>query len=217
VAASTRVSKEHREAVKKAYRYLPSSLSLKEVHARLAATTGVKFSSRTLQRWIKDEGWERDLADAVKKETHRKMVENAVSTGAKKLGTQPETTDERIEAAAEAASIVLLSHQDSLSGLRGIYDELQKDLADQVLNKHMAVKDADSGEIKLVAPSLDYGIKQLRRLTQTQGDIIKLERLAHGLDDESTKDDDSDVLRELAEELAGDDTSHEDTAEGEAD
>lgn len=204
MAGQKRLTPEQKKQVKELFRALPLSLSLKECHARIAVSTGLDFNVRSLQRWVKSEGWERDLAEEVRAETARKMMKAQIIAGAEQAGIDPTELDgdeaAQVEAAANAAASVLIAHQEDLGDLRYLFSKLSEQAKEQIIEQKIAVLCPKSGEMVLATPSLSYGIDALNKLTKILKEIIPLERQAYGVDSAENGDTSDDILLELAQE-----------------
>lgn len=198
-----KIKEEDKATLKDRFRYLPASISVAECHRRLVGATGIDVAKRTFENWVRTEKWKRDLSDEVKRETAQRLMEAKIREGATQTNLSEEELDGdiklQIQAAAAANVSVLLAHQNDIGAMRRIYATLVKDLADQVENHRVAVKDQD-GQYVQIAPSINYGITQSHNLTKMLKDLIGLERQAYGADEEKESREADDILRELAEE-----------------
>lgn len=204
MAGYKRLTPEQKQQVKAVFRALPLSLSLKDCHARIAASTGLNFNARSLQRWVKEENWDRDLAQEVRAETARKMMKAKIIAGAEQAGIDPAELDgdeaAQVEAAANAAASVLIAHQEDLGDLRYLFSQLSEQAKEQIIEQKIALICPKSGEMVLATPSLSYGIDTLNKLTKILKEIIPLERQAYGVDEAENGDSSDDLLLELAKE-----------------
>ncbi|MEQ1977391.1 hypothetical protein [Xenorhabdus sp. SGI240] len=167
------------EAIESAYR--AGSLSIREI----ASKHGV--SDTAIRKRASSNGWQRDLADKVKKVTRTKLVRSEVRSEVRKAGSQSEvrTDEEIIEQAASEAAEVVLGHRVDLARWRGIANKLGNFLEDVEFTE----ENHTSLSRSLVA-GVDAQIK-----------VIKAEREAYNIDS-GNKSTSTDSISDLMDELS---------------
>jgi hypothetical protein len=151
------------EAIEREYR--AGQLSVREIARQYAVSEGA------IRKRAKAEGWERALADVVRKAVREKQVR---ADGTQE-GTQAQRATDReiVERAAQRGFEVVTSHRRDLTQLHGIKRVLMDRLA-QVLN-------GERPEGPCIGEKESPG-DLLEKLSRVTSRLIPLERQAHNLD-----------------------------------
>lgn len=149
-------------------------------------------SKSQVARKVREEGWEKDLTQAVQQRTRTKLSRQDIETP----GTPEYDIVER--AATENAAIVT-THRESLEQWRDINARFVQRLTDQ-LDKGKREVMTKTGDITEIELDLDYVGKCIGHGTSSIERVIRLERQAYGLDVDSGESDGK-SLQQLMDEL----------------
>ena len=175
-----------------------------------------KYSNRELTRLhgpteaairkkAKAEGWQKDLSHQVRKATRAKAITSSVAKRAEAKGEEPKKQledSEIVEAAAEYSAEIIMAHQQRIERWHNIGENLATRLEEQLKAGSIEVV-TKSGETANVDLQLDYISKTLMQGTGALEKLVKLERQAHGLDEDDSGDSGK-TLDELLAKVAPD-------------
>lgn len=134
-----------------------------------------------IRKRAKRHGWQRDLSNSVRSAVKSKLVRTS--------GTHSDvrTDADIIDSASDEITQVVVGHRKHIATFKGITGKLAVTLSDM---------DADESNHGDFARSLNSGVDAL-------GKLIKLERQAYNMDDDS-KDDDTKTFEQLMQSVAPD-------------
>ena len=134
-----------------------------------------------IRKRAKRDGWQRDLSNSVRSAVKSKLVRGS--------GTSPDvrTDADIIDSASDELTQIVVGHRKHIATFKGIAGKLAITLSDM---------DVDSSNHGDFARSLNAGVDAL-------GKVIKLERQAYNMDDDS-KDDDTKTFEQLMQSVAPD-------------
>lgn len=130
-----------------------------------------------ISRKARDEGWEKDLTDAVAERTRAKL--------ARRESAQSDI--EAVEAAASENAEVVRSHRAMMLRWRGINERFIETLSAQLATGKRAVLDRHGNAVE-VDVDLEYTGRCMTYGTQAMERVIKLERQSYGLDVDGGED-----------------------------
>lgn len=162
-------------------------------------------SEGAIRKRAKQYSWQKDLSGEVRKATRAKAITASVAKRAKDKGEEPKAQlDDReiVEAAAEYSAEIIMAHQQRIERWSRISEDLAERLEQQLEAGSMTVI-TKSGETASVDLQLDYISKTMMQGTSAVERLIKLERQAHGLDEDGSGDTGK-TLDELLAEVAPD-------------
>jgi len=147
----------------------------------------------------KKEGWDRDLAEKIRAKAEALVSKAAVSN---EVSTQKKIAESAVvEANAQAAADVILSHRKDIGRARrlasALFDELEQQTDPETLSvlrnlgEFMADPDERSGrdkmqEIYQAVISLPERSKTMKTLTESLQKLVDMERVSFGVDDKKT-------------------------------
>lgn len=147
----------------------------------------------TISRRANEEGWEKDLTDAVRQRTREKLSRPEAEA--------PDTPEaEIIELAADENATIVRGHREMLARYRMIADKFALRLTEQVDTGKRTIE-LSSGKVAEVDVDLEYIGKCLGYGTQAVDRVVKLERQSYGMDDDEG-DNDTRTFEELMAEVA---------------
>lgn len=186
------MSKYDKEAIKADYRA--------DLLSNRAISTKHGCSEASIRMWAIKFGWQKDLSGKVKQATKVKLTKSVASTAPAIKAREPDTPitdDEIIEEASNVAVDVITSHRKRAAEYQGIVKSYGQRLKEQVERGKLTVQATNGDPIEIDIP-LEYVGKCLNSATQSFERLVKLERQAYNLDDESDSsyEDDLEALSE---------------------
>ncbi|GAB3484365.1 hypothetical protein [Azotobacter salinestris] len=192
------------EAIERAYR--AGQLSVRAI----AAQHGI--NEKSIRNRAAAGGWQRDLADQVRKEVRNKLVRSPQSAVRNPLRASADCglDAQIVEVAAEEGAQVVRTHRRDIRKASDIADLLMCDLMTTIRNRE-AIEEAIEAETEpgmlranmLAAVALPSNAKTLFQLSAAMKNLQTLERQAYNLDDEKesgpAQDWDGKVVVELVE------------------
>ncbi|MCE3025738.1 hypothetical protein [Salinicola sp. DM10] len=150
-------------------------------------------SKTQVARKAREEGWEKDLTQAVQQRTREKLTRNESD-----LPDTPEC--DIVERAATENASVVHGHREALAQWRGINERFIRRLTEQLDRgtREVQLKTGDIAEIDL---DLDYVGKCIGHGTGALERVVKMERVSYGLDVD-TGEGEGKSLQDLMGELA---------------
>lgn len=162
-------------------------------------------SEAAIRKKANAEGWSKDLSTQVRAATRAKSVQSTVKKRLEDQGTdtsQGISDKQIIEAASELGAEVLTQHKQRIDRLQRAGDVFVERLEAQLTQQTLAVQ-TKSGDIAEIDLPLDYVSKCMLNGTGALERLIKLERQAHGLDEDDNSKSGK-TLDELLSKVAPD-------------
>ncbi|MFC0708985.1 hypothetical protein [Azorhizophilus paspali] len=191
------------EAIERAYR--AGQLSVRAI----AAQHGI--NEKSIRNRAAAGGWQRDLAERVRKEVRNKLVRSPQSAVRNPLRASAECglDAQIVEEAAEEGAQVVRTHRRDIRKASDIAELLMNDMRVAIQNREAicATIEAETEPgmrqaSMLAAVSLPSNAKTLFQLSAAMKNLQILERQAYNLDDESPPDEKQ--KRDTPEEITGD-------------
>ena len=162
-------------------------------HSQTWKTT---VTEAAIRKKAKENNWQKNLADKVKKQVRENLVRNDVRTSNR---TNSGASDQEIiEQAAEVGSGVILRHRDEIAILLKHETSLLDELQNSPKKSYMA-----NFQGQIISEDVELTVKEksatLKDLAAVRAQRIALERQAYSLDDDSGNNRESmeDFLRSL--------------------
>lgn len=184
------------EAIEREYR--AGQLSVSEIARQYG------LSHTAINKRAKRDGWQRDLAEKVRREVSNRLVSSEVSAPVSSCNVQ-----EAIDVAAERGVSVVRQHRATLRRLNGVIDrflgeleavtENAREIEDAIEEETAGDRSGKRRKMMMDAVSLPGRAETARTLAQATRAVIPLERQAFSLDDKTEQNGLSGLADEVEE------------------
>ena len=164
-----------------------------------------KVSETAIRKKAKAGVWTKDLSKQVRQQTRAKAIQTSVTKRLKDKGqdtSKPLQDSQIVEAAAEMGAEIVTAHQLRIDRWQKVGDHFLTTMEDQMQAGKRVIEVA-SGAME-VDLDLEYIGKSLNQGTSALERLVRLERQAHGLDEEADTTA-GQTLQELLSKVAPDD------------